>query len=349
VTAFFALGLMAKPTPVTLPLVLLLLDFWPLGRLGRNAILEKLPWLGLSAISCLITIAAQGSANAVWQQLPFSARAANAIVSYAVYMFRFVWPTNLAAFYPYSHDLSPSLIAACAVILIAVTIAAALCRDRCPALFVGWLWYLGMLVPVIGLVQVGAQARADRYCYLSEIGLAIAAAWGLETLARALRWRGAIAAALATIVLAALTFQACLQASCWKDSIALWQHAIACTSRNSLAHNSLGRALAEKGDIPAAMAQFQDAVSIDPDDDYAHSNLGLSHYSRGEYDAAIVEFREALRIKRDDFLTHYNLGVVLMQKGDLRGAADEFRETLRLKPEYTQAAQNLEALGAKRL
>ncbi len=238
----YALGLLAKPMLVTLPFVLLLLDYWPLGRLAgwRRCFAEKIPLFVLAAASCVVTVLAQRGVIAAVERLSFQDRAANALVSLVAYLGKFLWPTNLAIFYPHPQaSLESWKVVGALALLAAVTAVAAVWRRKYPHLIVGWLWYLGMLVPVIGLVQVGGQAMADRYTYLPNIGLGIALAWSLAVLVArrpALRTAAVFASAAAIVVLMAWAWR---QTGFWRDSEDLWRRAVDCTERNSIAHNSL--------------------------------------------------------------------------------------------------------------
>jgi tetratricopeptide (TPR) repeat protein len=370
VTVLFALGLMAKPMLVTLPFVFLMLDYWPLARIPvRNARVwsEKLPWLVISAASCVVTYYAQTATESVWERLPLPTRIANALISYAVYLRQFVYPVGLAAFYPHPQAIAPALkIAVALLLLAAVTGAFLACRRRLPCLLVGWLWYLGMLIPVIGLVQVGAQARADRYSYLPQIGLYIALAWGLGSIARkqtvpnrsasedvaaSPRWRFGLISIASAFVLAALTTVAWRQAAYWKDGVALWSRVIACTSPNSWPRNSLGRALAERGKIDEAVIQFRQALALDPGDELAHSNLGIAlalSEDPAARDEAIDHFQSVLKIKPNDGLSHANLGYLLLRRGDLDEAIVHLQRAVALDPNDPHARGNLAAALAAR-
>jgi tetratricopeptide (TPR) repeat protein len=277
VFACLALGLMAKPTLVTLPCVLLLLDFWPLGRLTRDgrlewarlrrAIVEKLPLFALVAAMCGAVIAAQRAGGALvdFERLPWPTRLANAPVAVCAYVAKAFWPSRLAVIYPHPGDsLSAWRVAAAGAALAAATVLAWLARRRLPAVSVGWLWFLGMLVPVIGLVQVGSQAMADRYTYLPLVGLAIAVAWGTVDLARA-RGAARLAPAVALAAVAALALAARGQLWHWRNSAALFSHALAVTEDNHIAHAHLGSALLERGEAEAAAAHFREAIRLRPD------------------------------------------------------------------------------------
>jgi hypothetical protein len=358
VTLLFVLGLMSKPMLVTLPFVLLLLDYWPLARLGTalpgglplsRVLFEKLPWLGLSAASCVVTYFAQRSSESVWHGLPLPVRVANALLSYVVYLGQYFCPTRLAAFYPHPRSAPAEWrVACCLLLLIGISLAVVAWRARRPYLAVGWLWYLGMLVPVIGLVQVGAQAMADRYMYLPQIGLSIALAWGVDCPAKNWRSPRARRGVIAAAVLALLTVAAWRQAAYWKDRATLWPRVLVCTSKNSLAENSYGAALAARGDFGGAIRHFQKALDIDNDDERAHSNLGIALAHANKVDEAIVQFEEVLRIKPNDELTRNNLGFMYFKKGQFDKAIEHLQRALDIDPNYARARDNLAAAKAAR-
>ncbi|MBW2666162.1 MAG: hypothetical protein JRE13_07715 [Deltaproteobacteria bacterium] len=276
-----ALGLMAKPILVTLPFVLLLLDFWPLRRLERSdapgsfdmakvrtAIIEKLPLFALVAGFSILTLIAQNTGGTVasLDQLDTSTRLGNSLASYATYIGRGLWPTGLAVFYPHSGEtLSGIVVALSALLLVSITAGAWSQRRKRPYLAVGWLWYLGTLVPVIGLVQVGSQAMADRYTYLPLIGLAIAAAWGVPDLCTRLPARRIALPLLAACTITALTVATSFQLRHWRDSEALFRHALRVTERNHVAHSYLGAALLEQGRTADAIHEFEIALQLRSD------------------------------------------------------------------------------------
>jgi len=283
-TAIFgcaALGLMSKPTVVTLPFVLLLLDVWPKGRLGDGSApaaerlravarlaLEKLPLFALSAVFSVVTFLAQRSGGTVapLDALPVSLRIANALVSYASYLGKAFWPTRLAIFYPHAEASVPTgMAAAAAILLLAVTLVAWHERGRRPYLAVGWLWFLGTLFPVIGLVQVGSQAMADRYMYLPLVGLGIAVAWGANDALARVRGRGPILAIAGCSAVAALAATTTAELRHWRDSEALFRHALAVTEENHVAHSYLGTALLAQGRTGEAIRHYQISLRIRPD------------------------------------------------------------------------------------
>jgi len=340
----FAMGLMAKPMLVTLPFVLLLLDYWPLNRLTRQTVFEKLPFFALSTASSIVTFFAQRSGGAVVNidLLPLSMRLANTPVSYIKYIGKMFWPTKLAVLYPYFGDkLSAWLVATSVLILLAVTILVVRLSSKHRYLPVGWFWYLGTLVPVIGLVQVGNQPLADRYTYVPLTGLFIIAAWVLPELLAGWRHRKlllGLSAASVLLILSVCTFS---QVSRWRDSITLYEHTIAVTSDNVFAHYNLGIALASQGRANEAINHYRQAIKIRPDYFEAYNNLGNLLSEQGKRDEAISNYRRVLEIKPDDAAAHYNLGVLLAQQGKFGDAIDNFNQALKAKPDYAEAYNNL--------
>jgi tetratricopeptide (TPR) repeat protein len=324
----FALGLMAKPMLVTLPGVLLLLDYWPLGRMDTWAraaarILEKLPFLALTAASCVVTLWAQAQGIAPLAILSWASRLANVPAAYLGYLRQFFCPTDLAAFYPYREALPPAWQTVAALLVLAViSVAAWLWRRSQPWFLVGWLWYLGMLVPVIGIVQVGSQSTADRYTYLPEIGLAIALVWGAcEGLRRAqspsplagatnvpsvpggegeMRSYRPLFSAVAAVLLAVLMGWAWRQTSFWRDSETLWTHTIACTEPNALAHIDFGLALKAQGRLDEAIDQYRMALEIAPEIAAGHNDLGTALAMRGRLEEAVAELTLAAKYDPND-------------------------------------------------
>ena len=340
----FCLGLMSKPMIVTLPLVLLLLDVWPLGR--RPAFREKLPFFALSAAGAMATYLVQRGSAAVQAlgAFPLGLRLENALVSYVVYIARMLWPARLAVFYPYPSQIPWWQAVLAALALAGISILVLRCRRSRPYLAAGWLWYLVTLAPVIGLVQVGAQARADRYMYVPMVGLAIMLAWGVaDWLRRAPRLRPAVAvlAVVASLLSAAL---ARAQVEYWKDSQSLFEHALAVTDGNYLAHHNLGVALAEiPGRLPDAIAQYHAALAIQPDSARVHTDLGnaLSKLP-GRAPEAVAEYQAALRISPDSAIPHNNLGNTLASMpGRLPEAVAEYQAALAIDPDYADAHNNL--------
>ena len=372
VTAVFALGLMCKPMMVTLPFVLLLLDWWPLGRLATSdsphfpswrfslpvvsrLAWEKVPLLGMSAISCAITYLAQAKGKSIFsfEQIPFGSRISNAFVSYVIYLGKTVWPSSLAVFYPHPATVHANIpaweIAGAILLLCGFTIMALRQGHSRPYLAMGWLWYLGTLVPVIGVVQVGGQALADRYTYVPLIGIFIAVAWGIPPILSARRYRQLVLGAFAGALLVALSVTAWVQVGYWRDSVTLLSRAVAITDRNWLAMNNLGASYGKLGQHQRAIGYCREALRIKPDFAEAWTSLGVSYDALGQYQQAIGYYREALRIKPDFAEAWYNLGISDGKLGRYQQAIGYYREALRIKPDFAEAWSNLgvsyDALG----
>lgn len=362
VMAALALGLTAKPMLVTAPCVLLLLDYWPLQRIKAPAAkslglltLEKIPLLVLAGVSCLVTSLAQRHSMAASECLPIAWRAGNAVVAYVAYVGQFFWPANLAVFYPHPENALPlwKIVVAVAT-LVAISAGAWMARRRAPYLLVGWLWYLGILVPVIGLVQVGDQARADRYTYLPQIGLCIAIAWGVAALvarssaeafepSQPLRQlqRHWLTAAFSIGLVVVLAVAARQQTSYWRNDETLWRHALDCTDRNATAEFNLGVALMQRGDDAEAMKRFERSIAISPRSADAQNDLGVLLAKAGQLDKAADCFRAALQSRPSLADAHGNLGTVLQQQGNNAEALTHWREAARLDPDNPRAANRL--------
>jgi tetratricopeptide (TPR) repeat protein len=332
--AAFALGLMAKPMLVTVPLVLILLDYWPFARGWR--IREKLPFFALSAAVSVVTYLAHDQANAVvsLESIPLGLRLENALVSYAIYAWKALWPSGLAVFYPYpsGSEIWPASLGGIA--LAGITWIA---RKR-PYLMFGWLWYLVTLVPVIGLVQAGQQARADRYMYLPMIGLSIALVWGAAELLRA---RPQVQMAAAAVVCAGYAAVAFVQVGYWEDGATLFQRAVDVTGDNYVARFNLAHELRDKGDETGAIRQLEEAVRIRPGSALAHDELGQLLGKQGRIDDALAQLRAAETSLPDDGALHYRIGLLLAAADHPDQAATEFSLAVRLDPANFDAHRNL--------
>jgi protein O-mannosyl-transferase len=344
VVLLFALGLMCKPMLVTLPVVLLLLDYWPLRRAERVSalVLEKLPLLALSAASCVATLVAQQ--QGIESVGPYSApvRLANALVSCVVYLGQMIWPSRLAAFYPYPlHGLPAGEVALAGLLLAGASAVAFGQRRKKPWILAGWLWYLVMLLPVLGIIQVGRQAHADRYTYLPQIGIYLAVTWLAAELAA--KWRvgeWALGILMGAIV-AALTVSAWKRTAYWQNSEILWAHAIACTTDNGVAHSNLGTALAEQGKREEALEQFQIATQINPGYADFHNNFGNALYQEGKASDAAAQYQIALQEASGDPVVHNNLGNALEQVGKMDEAMAQYQIALQINPRYAEAEYDL--------
>ena len=395
VFVLFALGLMAKPMLVTLPFVLLLMDYWPLERFkfahgeqrpgqfmheassAPRLVLEKAPLFALAAGSCVATFLAQQSWGAIssLDKLPLSVRMANALVAYVTYMGKMIWPVDLAVIYPHAGMLPMWQVAGAGLLLLTISLLVVRTARQFPYLVVGWLWYLGTLVPVIGLVQVGKQSIADRYTYVPLIGLFIMIAWGIAHLLRRWSHRKVILGTSASILLLALAICARWQVLHWRNGIVLFTHSVDVTTNNYVAHdtlgvalarqgrlneaiahcsealrirpnyaeahNNLGAALALQGRLEEAIAQFSKAVQIDPTLAQAHKGMGLALTQQGRLEEAIPHYSKALESKPDDPAAHNDLGIVLVRIGRLEEAIVYFSKALRMTPNNEQVRDNL--------
>jgi Tfp pilus assembly protein PilF len=342
VMAGFALGLMAKPMLVTTPLLLLLLDYWPLRRLQRSTVLEKIPLLLLSVASGIVTLLAQKSVVDYTEAMPLMSRLANAATATVIYIWQMFWPLNLAVIYPRPPDgLAAGTVLFSVVLLILITAATIILRKSRPYLIVGWLWYLVCLSPTLGLIPVGLQAHADRYTYLPQIGLYVALTWlAGDVLAKNRGGKRAYVFVAATVV-AVLTSLAWKQSSTWQNTETLWQHALAVSADNAVAHNNLALFDVERGRLDDAIAHYQRALAIVGDREIhsqisaalLHNNLGLAFSRKGVKDQAAAHYRKAIEL-RDDFAdAHTNLATLLLARGSTAEAIEHYRKAVNLPPE----------------
>ena len=342
VAAAYALGLLSMNMLVTLPFLLLLLDWWPLHRgLGWGLVKEKIPLFLLSAASCWATLLGPNKMFGSYG-VPFLGRVATAVISYAVYLRQTVYPSGLAV--PYltpSNGLPAWKVALAFLLLAAISIGAAQCRKSRPYLLAGWLWYLGMLVPVIGLIYISHQSHADRYTYLPGIGLALAATWAAADWSLGWKHRRETLGILMALLLAGLMVGGWKQTAYWKNSEALWTHALACGLDNEVTHDGLGSALLQKGQVDQAIAQYQLALQINPKVGRLHFRLALALLRKGRVDEAISQFRQALQIDPDDAKAHYNLANLLLERGRVDEAISHYQLALHINPAYALAHASL--------
>ncbi|HKV99749.1 MAG TPA: tetratricopeptide repeat protein [Vicinamibacterales bacterium] len=343
----FVLGLMAKPMLVTLPLVMLVLDRWPLGRPATLALVrEKIPLFALSAAAIVVTVVAQRQAGAVaaLDPYPLTARIAHVTVAFIDYALQMVWPSHLSVFYPLPLATPVWRIAISTIVLGLLTLTAIRPSQPRPYVLTGWLWYVFMLVPVIGLVQVGGQGMADRYTYLPLVGLFVIVVWSAPDVFAGSRWARVALPAAAVMAVAAYAFVAHRQLQVWRDSMSLWTHALEVTTGNYRAENAVGALFVEQGRVDDAVPHLAEAIRIEPAYAEAHSNLGAALARRGQIDDAIVQYREALRLSPDLAQAHNNLGLALARTGDVDGAIREIREAVRLSPDRQDFRYNLSVL-----
>ena len=349
----FAGGLMSKPMVVTLPFVLLLLDFWPLNRFSPGSprparligglILEKMPFFTLSLASSVVTFLVQRAGGAVssLEKVPLSFRIANAAVSYLRYVSKTFWPVDLAVFYPRPAHWPLGWVVVSVLFVLAGSVLFIRFARRRPYLFVGWFWYLGTLIPVIGLVQVGLQAMADRYMYIPGIGLFIVIVWGLDALLGAWPRKKWIAASVGIVVLAGCVTDTWLQLKHWQNSITLFSYARTVTTDNYVADCHLGTAFDDRGQIDKAVAFLKTAMQINPRYARGESALGAALAEQGNLPEAIQCFRRAVQLRPNDADIRYNLGTALSSSGQLAEAASQFSEAVRIYPGFAAAHRRL--------
>jgi len=373
VVILFALGLMSKPMLVTLPFVLLLLDYWPLGRLqftgraeagrkrrkgrakkGKNKehsflrlVLEKVPLFALSAASCVVTLWVQRGVEVSARVLSIQDRVSNAMVSYVVYLHKMVWPVRLAAFYPHAKTWPAWQVAGAGLLLLVIT-ALMIWRHRKGYTVVGWLWYLGTLVPVIGLVQVGVQSYADRYTYVPLIGIFIVIAWGAADIVKNRPYRKLAAGVSAVFILALLSVCTRIQSGYWRDNIALYEHALEVTSDNHVAHNNLGVVLREQGKTAEALEHFEAAVKVFPRYIDAVVNLAAGLVDVGRVEEAVSYCEEFLQKARGNCLLHNNYANALKAAGRIDEAVEQYYKALEFDKKAWQVHCNLGMMMATR-
>jgi tetratricopeptide (TPR) repeat protein len=374
VVVLFAAGLMSKSMLVSVPIVLLLIDYWPLRRFEqhsltpakskisehrdqrrmiRRLLLEKIPLLILSTGACIITFVLQKRATGAIPPLPFLWRVQNAFASYVIYAWKILWPPRLAVFYPHPNDTLATWEVILAIgFLAAITAAAIVFRRERPYLFTGWFWYTVILVPVIGLVQVGEQGHADRYTYLPHIGLFLVVVWLAADVAtvRQSRSRLAVTTTVAALLILALVWMAFIQTSYWRNSETLWTHALAVMADNDVAHNNLGYLCVDRDELDKAISHFDAALRIRSNKRDAHYDVGSAFMQmnlanalarKGQSDEAMVHYDEAIRLQPYYADAYYNRGSVLFAKGRIDEAVADWEKTLQIQPSYADAHTGL--------
>ena len=353
----FTLGLMSKQMLVSVPFILLLLDFWPLRRFSldtcgeplkqfrpietRSLLLEKAPFLLLSVIASVIAVISQQRTIAPLSNTTVAERFANASISCVQYLRKIFWPNDLALFYPFPESMPVWEIVVSTSTLSAITVAAVRLRSRYPVLFVGWFWFLITLMPVIGIVKIGLQSMADRYAYIPTIGIFTIAVWLLAELAGNIPRRRFILSGITGICIIALSVTAWRQTSCWKDTMTVFSHALKVTERNFIALCTIGRALEKEGKLDEALEKFDEAIEIAPWYEYAKTHQGIILMSRGKLDAAVFKYNEAILQNPTTVPGHINLGIIMGMQGNLDEAAKNFRIAIDFDPRSAAANYNL--------
>ena len=394
VLSTLAIGLMAKPMLVSIPLVMLLMDYWPLKRFEARAdtdgqipgsggssywclLKEKIPFLVLVAISSIVTLYAQhnGSAITTLENTPLTTRLGNAVLAYQGYLEKMFWPRGLAVFYPYPEALAGWQVLGAIGLLSAVTIMAIRQRRNMPYLMVGWFWYLGSLLPVIGIVRVGLQSMADRYTYIPLTGIFIMLVWWVSDVSKGWAGRRSLLAALSIVVLISCSVLTWRQLAYWKNSTALFTHALDVTQYNYIAHCILGDTFEQEGTMEKALAHFNAAVSIAPWSEYARIkqgtvlknqgrlyesgvvfndiivknpnsnfsriNLGIIMALQGRLEEALYNFEIAVKLDPRSAAGHYNMGLTLSKLGRQNEAIEQYQKALRLDPSNAECHNNL--------
>ncbi|MEN6320297.1 MAG: tetratricopeptide repeat protein [Syntrophaceae bacterium] len=370
----FSIGLMAKPMLVTLPCVLLLLDYWPLRRFQlkkstgdfvdvekqssfpekkfisvTHLILEKAPLFVLVIVVSIVTYIAEQKLGALGLQeiFPLGTRLTNALISYTGYIGKMIWPVNLSVYYPHPGNWPLTYLMASCLILIIITIVAIRTLKTHPYFTVGWLWYLGCLVPVIGLIQVGSHAMADRYTYIPLTGLFIIVAWGVPDILRQWRHRRLILSISSGLVLVSLIMCTMLQVKYWENGISLFQHAVNITGDNGIILNNMGNALARKGKTEEAIRQYKKAINLQPNNAEAYNNLGKVLTLQGKINEAINEYKKVIILKPQHMKAYFNIGVAYSDLGNYQEAIFYYLEALKLKPDFVAAYNNLGIVYAR--
>lgn len=344
---FFLLGLMCKPMLVTLPFLLLLLDCWPLQRVAQKhfmpLIVEKIPFVLLAAASSVLTFIVQKNAGAVVSTapLPLTARLENVFVAYERYLGKIFLPANLSVFYPHPVHWPVMLVALAIFLFIVLTVLAVALRRNCPYLLFGWLWFVGTLVPVIGLVQVGSQSMADRYSYVPAIGIFILAVWGTHQLTARLPYRTIVLSAASAVLICSCVAATRKEVRYWQNSGTLFRRAIAVTANNYLAYQHLGYYLKDQGLLDEAIKTYGRAIEIHPDWPDAYIDLGDAYLQQNRLDDAVRQFEKAIQLKPGNARAHNLLGLAWMKKDRFDEATSELQQSIRLDPADPEAHNNL--------
>jgi Tfp pilus assembly protein PilF len=345
----FVLALMSKPMVVTLPVVMILLDYWPLKRFESNKgnsvlrqLKDKIPFFILSAVLVIIIFYTPNEQVTYIKGLPLSSRIANAPVAFMTYLERTFWPHDMAAIYPFPAQIPIWQVLGTSLLIIVITTVVVIMLKRVPFLFVGWIWYAVTILPVIGIIQVAVYpyAMADRYHYLPSIGIAVILAWGIPSLIKSEQTRKKILFPVGIIFLSIMAFLSWNQCKYWKNSFELWKHTLEVTKNNYQAYNNFGLSLFAEGKIDDAINHYNKAIRIEPDYVYAYNNRGIIYGERGQYKLAIEDFNNAIRITPAFADAYGNLGFTYDKLGQYNHAIEDYDKAIRLKPDYVYAYMN---------
>lgn len=367
VIIFFIFSLMSKPMAVTLPFVLLLIDFWPLKRIQimqseysveksstalpvRQLLYEKIPLFALSSALCVVTFLAQqqGKALGTSEEYPLTMRISNALVSYIKYITKMIWPYDLGILYPYPRIVTAWQIAGAVMVLGGITFLSVRYFKRLPWFFVGWFWYIGTLVPVIGIVQAGVQSMADRYSYIPMTGIFIILSWGIAEFFRNCPYKKILLPAIAIASFFVLSIASWIQVTYWKNSICLFEHTLKVTEGNYVIHNNLGFELALQGQNDKALKHYKEALRINSNFEQAHINYASLQFSLGRITESFYYYKKLLKYKPNFAVVHYSFAVLLLKAGNIDTAVSHFIEALRIKPDFAEAYNGLGAIMVSR-
>jgi len=343
----FIMGLMSKPMVVTLPFALLLIDYWPLGRFRKipfsRLVIEKAPLIILAFIVAIVTFITEQEMGALIsvESFPLDVRIFNAAKSYTAYIAKTLYPMNLTVFYPHPGYWSLWQVLVSFAFLLTVSFTVIKLRRSFPYLFVGWFWYLGSLIPVIGLIQIGSHSMADRYAYVPLIGLFIMLGWGVADLAKKWRFNACILSVAAVMVIIFMASTATMQVRHWENSITLFKHSISVTAENPIAFYNLGIAYRQKGDLTAAIENFKKAAQLSPDLAHIQNNLGVALIEKGDFPNALNAFGKVIELQPGHAGAHNNIAMILYRQNKFEAAREHFLAAVKLRPDYANAHYHL--------
>lgn len=356
----FSLSLMSKPMLVTMPLLILLLDYWPLKRFdafeGNSSVSltriigEKIPYAVLSILSGIITIIAQDNGNAIakFSDVPLHLRIGNAVISYVTYIIKLIIPVNLAIYYPFPLEIPVWKAVAAIVLIMIITSVAFVARKHSPYILTGWLWFLISLLPVIGIIKVGDQAMADRYSYVPSIGLFLLVTWSFAEVSQRICFRKTLATLTLFLIIASMCYMTSRQIGYWQDSYSVYSHSLQVAPGSDIIHNNLGIVLRENNDIDGAIRHFLHAINLSPNYVEAHKNIALALLAKGNIEVAIRAFKRAIELDNNDYIMHYYLGLAYEQNNNLSSAIEAYNNALKINPYHLASIDRINELSGLR-